>query len=163
MKILTRLILLTGILLSLSIQGAPATNVTPIISVTDSKPENGTLKYRDAAVAAFWSVCVSLASVMISNRHSRNLLVINLNHQATENAKKRAQDIKREIYLSLIEAASTAIAFLHRINSIPISEVTDAKPLSDLSRVLARLKVIAPVTLLRACFKSRRWGIEILN
>jgi hypothetical protein len=127
----------------------------------------------DAIYGAAIGGAIALLTAFLTNRNARKRQAQDLNHSSTEKDKERHYTLKRETYLPLLEASSSAIAFVMQIPTVPIEQLRAQEPMLQLARLIARLGVIAPAAvqepvqkshklLTELCFKliNERWVIE---
>ena len=98
----------------------------------------------DAIYGALVGGLIALIVATLTNRHARKRQVLDLAHQAEQKERERIHSLKRDTYLPLLEASSSAIGFVAQIPTASIEAVRTQEPLVALGRQVARLALIAP-------------------
>lgn len=81
-------------------------------------------------MAAITASAITIIGVIITNKHTSN-----------ENEKEREMSLRRDIYLPVVEAATSAISFLARLPDVNISEYNTLA--EKLGTAMAKIDVVA--------------------
>jgi len=79
----------------------------------------------------------------LSNRHAFKRLNLELQHQTEQKERERQFALRRDIYVPLLEAASSAMSYYGQIGTVPSELFRQPEPLNALARQIAKLNVIA--------------------
>lgn len=97
----------------------------------------------DVVWAGLIASVLTLSGVLISNRSNTNRLKLQLQHDASENAKERTATLRREVYLRAAEELVKANAHLAGLPQLDIAKTNLGDGLQGFFAAAARLQLIA--------------------
>lgn len=133
-------------------------------------------EHPDAMYGAALGGAIALLTALFTNRNARKRQAQDLAHSTAEKERDRQYTLRREIYLPLVEASNSAVAFVCQTPTAPLEQLKNQEPLFHLGRLMARLGLIAPppvqesvqkahMLLMQLSFMliNERWAIEAVS
>lgn len=97
----------------------------------------------DAIYGALVGGGVAIIVSFLSNRHALKRLKLELLHQKQQRETERQLALKRETYIPLLEAASSAMSYYGEIATVSMDLIRKPEPINLLSRHVAKLNIVA--------------------
>jgi len=104
----------------------------------------------DAIYGALVGGGLAVIVSVLSNRHSLKRLRLELSHQAQQKEIERKLELKRDIYIPLMDAASNALSYYGRIGTVPSELIRNPEPLNLLNRQISKMSVVASKEVMEA-------------
>lgn len=93
--------------------------------------------------AAIFASLLTLSGVFLSNRNSRQQLLMRTDAEAEENRKQRKHELKREIYSEMTEAIASMNLFLSGLANIPLSKLDGTKIFERLGAATSKIQIVS--------------------
>lgn len=111
-----------------------------------------------------WSAIVAsgitFLGVMLSNRSNTNRLVLQLNHDASEKSKEKTSNLRREVYLKVVEDIEVTNVHIGNLASRDLANLNLTSELQAITASIAKLKLVAePETSKLAGDLSTEFGV----
>ena len=112
-----------------------------------------------SAWTALMGSLLTLAGVLVANRHSRHQLRVQLEHDAAERRKQRTVELRRTVYLSAAEEMVKANAVVGRIPTTAFGNANIAQELIPFFAAMMKLQMVGePKTALLANGLASSYG-----
>ncbi|MCO7535894.1 hypothetical protein NJH24_14040 [Pseudomonas asiatica] len=126
------------------------------------------VEYLGLIPSTVWSGIVAassaLAGVLISNHSSHKRLEMQLKHDASEKAKDKISNLRKEVYLKAIEDISSTYIHMSTIASRDLTKTDLNAELHTITASMEKLKIVAePETAKVAEDLSQAYGVLVLN
>ena len=76
-----------------------------------------------AVPATIWAAIIAVSGVLISNRHSRKRLQIQLNHEAEQRDRDRLMTLRKDVFLKAADGISQGSAALGGLLDLSVPNV----------------------------------------